>query len=147
MVTCSCSKMKRWTYSVFKIYRKSLWYDKSSLRWRSDLHDSIWNRNTALHTSNNWDSALMYGRSDCKYAITGMGGVHNNHREDRKFWFYSSEVEGYHSSQCKWSGWINWWDGQMNTSLGLNEYIGAVYSIHNNRREDRRWQFCYCEKY
>jgi len=139
-----------WKFSCIRVNwvgSKSLWYDYNLSRWRSDLHDNIWRPNTEFNTINNWDSELNYGWYDCNRAITGIGGVHNNRREDRKFWLYSSDIIGPHSPTCQWTGWVNGWDGQMDTSLVVNQYIGAVYSVHNNRKEDRRWQFCLCTKY
>jgi len=47
-------------------------------------------------------------------------------------------------SQCQMSGYVNNWDGAMDTRLSNIWAFTGAFSFHDNGREDRRWKFLYC---
>ena len=38
-------------------------------------------------------------------------------------------------------GWKNEWDGRLSFSCPSGQHISWVQSIHNNKKEDRRWDY------
>jgi len=103
--------------------------------------------------ANAWDGKLdfwagQYGTySVSNKMITGFYSRHDNHREDRRWRFYTgtgsaSEV------RCDVSGTKNWannWDGPLVFQCPTNEALYGVYSEHDNGKEDRRWKFKCCD--
>ena len=126
--------------------RTRWWYDYNQQRWRTGLHDIIWDSGTDAPLINHYDGVLNYGFTDCSSAIIGIGGVHNNHHEDRKWWVRASVVktDNRQLGDCVWTGYINDWDGGMDYQVGSNQYVSRVYSYHDNGKEDRRWKLCVC---
>ena len=127
----------------------------TSYQWKSDS-DSVWpycgyydcHHYSALYdstylTKNSWDGRLYFYFTGGAYALTGFGGVHNNYKEDRKWWFYMAKVTKAASS-CSWTGYVNGWDAAMNWYTSSNQWIAGVDSYHSNYREDRRWKFYVC---
>jgi len=42
----------------------------------------------------------------------------------------------------KWSGWLNKWDKPVKWCFNCRRTaLDGIYSVHNNRKEDRRWQY------
>ena len=127
--------------------RNVWWYDQSSKRWRDGLHDAIWYKNSQSDVQNGWDGVLDYGWENCATAsaIVGMGGVHDNGREDRRFWFQTAVPNRRASGNCQWTPYINDWDKEMNHQIASNQFISKIYSYQDNHREDRRWRLCLCD--
>ena len=96
-----------------------------------------------LSSVNLYDEKIDFYFDGGGYALTGFGGVHNNHREDRRFWFYIAPVTRP-TSGCSWTGFVNDWDQWMDWNTSFNQYIAGVYSHHDNYREERRWRFYVC---
>ena len=76
--------------------------------------------------------------------ITGFESYHDNHREDRRWRFYSG-VTHLTCDQGGWSGYKNSWDGKLSFSCPDRWVLNGVYSKHDNGKEDRRWKFKCCE--
>merc|ERR1712083_848554 len=80
----------------------------------------------------------------------GMYSVHNNHREDRKFWLYCGSIRGIRvvsgwNAGCRWTdNWQNWYDGNLNFQAPKDNVITGMSSEHSNRHEDRRYKFLTC---
>lgn len=49
-----------------------------------------------------------------KGAITGVYSIHDNHKEDRRFSFKCCQVVNYPIKECKFTNYLNEWDGPMN---------------------------------
>lgn len=47
-------------------------------------------------------------------------------------------------ANCGWTGFVNNWDAVMNFICSDNRMIAGAYSVHDNGREDRRWDFYCC---
>ena len=146
MPVLTFGRCKQLTFSDF-FDRSSWWRDFGQQTWKTGLHDAIWYKNTVDDVLNGWDDELEYGWSDCNEAsaITGIGGVHDNHREDRRWWVKVSPVVGQIvQGQCQWTDFINDWDGSMNHQISSNQFISRIFSYHDSHHEDRRWRLCLC---
>ncbi|KAM9311499.1 hemagglutinin/amebocyte aggregation factor-like [Gastrophryne carolinensis] len=78
--------------------------------------------------------------------LAGLGGYHDNKREDRRWEAYCCQGEVRVTSNCKWSGYVNDFDQYLRWDAPSGFYLTGVQSYHDNHREDRRWQYHYCEK-
>lgn len=97
-----------------------------------------------IEVKNGWDMRLHFYFADGRSALTGFGGVHDNHKEDRRWWFYVAKIKDKTSISCSWTGYVNSWDKAMNWYTLWNQWIAGVDSYHSNYREDRRWRFYVC---
>ncbi|XP_028401918.1 hemagglutinin/amebocyte aggregation factor-like [Dendronephthya gigantea] len=93
---------------------------------------------------NSYDNELLF---QCPYkgVISGVHSKHNNHHEDRLFDFLCCSTKAKWLSNCRWTGYVNTWDGSMNYVVPWNYVLVGAKSHHNNRREDRIWQYRVCE--
>jgi hypothetical protein len=76
--------------------------------------------------------------------LVGLDSYHSNQTEDRVWKAKWCEAEGQCRSSCKWTGYVNDWDGELTLSTG-NQVIAGVRSLHSDKREDRRWEFLLCD--
>lgn len=58
---------------------------------------------TPIEVKNGWDQRLYFYFADGKTALTGFGGVHDNYKEDRRWWYYATTVYGKTSISCSWT--------------------------------------------
>jgi len=79
--------------------------------------------------------------------VTGLYSVHNNKREDRiwKFYYGKTSYSNVACTQQKWTNYINDWDGPLSFYCPTNHAINGFKSVHDNRREDRRWKIGCCK--
>jgi len=92
---------------------------------------------------NNWDAVLNYVCPNQKI-ITGFYSYHHNWKEDRRWRIRCTSSNKKHTN-CRWTGYVNNWDGRMDYRLSnTNQVITGVYSHHNNHKEDRLWKFRVC---
>lgn len=75
--------------------------------------------------------------------MTGFSGVHNNKREDRRFKFRCCLSSGSLGA-CKRSGWVNSYDEDLFFYVPPGRSLVGVKSVHNNKREDRVFNFKTC---
>jgi len=47
-------------------------------------------------------------------------------------------------TNCHWSSWVNGWDATFQYQTPSNTFIAGVHSHHDNHREDRQFDFMYC---
>jgi hypothetical protein len=76
--------------------------------------------------------------------MTGFSSHHHNHNEDRRFTFKCIKFtnQGLSRTQdAEFSVWQNEWDANLDYSSGTNKFITAIHSMHDNVKEDRRFQF------
>ena len=92
---------------------------------------------------NSWDGTLHWDAGK-NGMITGFDSYHDNHREDRRWRFYSG-VTHLTCDQGGWSGYKNSWDGKLSFSCPDRWVLNGVYSKHDNGKEDRRWKFKCCQ--
>ena len=93
---------------------------------------------------NGWDQVFWWdGISDNSFMV-GMSSKHDNRKEDRQFKLYYTNTHNGNLRGC--SGWkkLNSYDGVLNLVLTGDEVIAALYSTHDNRKEDREWQAKTC---
>ncbi|XP_018419433.1 PREDICTED: hemagglutinin/amebocyte aggregation factor-like [Nanorana parkeri] len=94
---------------------------------------------------NNFDQEFSY---TCPFGsvITGVDSYHDNKAEDRRWRFLCCQGEVKATRNCKWSGYVNNFDGYLRWDAPANAYLTGAHSYHDNSKEDRRWNFYYCEK-
>lgn len=91
---------------------------------------------------NGYDGLMNYGCPSNGY-MAGAWSQHSNHHEDRIWRFLCCPLP-LGRSNCRWSCYLNEWDGYMNHYVESGKIIHAAYSHHDNHREDRRWKVLEC---
>ena len=92
---------------------------------------------------NTFDNPLVF-KCPGNQVITGVNSYHSNKYEDRRFGFQCCNVLGRQPRDCYITGNVNDWDGKLTLAVPEGKVIKGAYSNHDNRREDRRWQFEIC---
>ena len=98
--------------------------------------------------SNEWDGDFNWNKGvqieNKNQFLVGLKSHHSNQKEDRIYTALYTSSEHWKLTEC--SGWksVNSWDEPMKVSLAHNEVIAALYSNHNNHREDRQWKIRTC---
>ena len=77
------------------------------------------------------------------YAISNVYGYHDNGKEDRVY-CYSCENTNGNSSSCYRTGYVNHYDCPVAVLCKPNHFFAGVRSIHNNDKQDRRFDFQCC---
>lgn len=77
--------------------------------------------------------------------MNGMMSYHSNYHEDRRFMLQCCKVANKVTKNCYYTGFVNGWDLPMNYDVPAGRAIKGVYSVHDNYKEDRRWQFIVCD--
>ncbi|CAG5115563.1 unnamed protein product [Candidula unifasciata] len=79
------------------------------------------------------------------YLINGMMSYFDNLYKDRRFLVKCCRVYPRSTTNCHFTAkFVNDWDKEMNFSMLVGECIKGVYSVHDNRKQDRRWKFNIC---
>jgi len=91
---------------------------------------------------NSYDNRMDYSCPNNGY-IAGAWSQHDNGREDRIWRFLCCPLT-YGRTNCRWSCYLNEWDGYMNHYVESGKIIHRVFSHHDNGREDRRWKVYEC---
>jgi len=124
---------RKWTLTCgsitpeFIVPNKNDWYEKSE--------------------ENNWDGQIYWkGAANANHGfLVGMSSYHSNSKEDRKYTFFSVRSDNWYTTDCKWRNNVNDWDGKLSWTLGDDEVIGGLYSVHSNKKEDRQWSIQVCK--
>ncbi|XP_022295541.2 hemagglutinin/amebocyte aggregation factor-like [Crassostrea virginica] len=94
---------------------------------------------------NNFDAPVLYTCPNGGY-LNGVSSVHDNKKEDRRYRFRCcTPRSGYYHKNCKWTGYVNNWDETFNYFVPSGYVIRGVNSIHDNKKEDRRFKFEICQ--
>nr|XP_022293948.1 hemagglutinin/amebocyte aggregation factor-like isoform X1 [Crassostrea virginica] len=94
---------------------------------------------------NDFDAPVLYSCPNGGY-INGISSYHHNHYEDRRYRFRCCVPYSRHCHRnCSWTNWVNDWDSYFNYFVPSGYVIRSVHSIHDNHREDRRFQFEICQ--
>jgi len=89
---------------------------------------------------NNWDGNMKYSPGHQATFVSGLGGQHDNGKEDRLFKVMYTQI-GANKARSQWSNWANSWDGDLTYTCPSNMVITGLHSYHDNGKEDRRWKF------
>jgi len=97
---------------------------------------------------NSWDGELDFTCEDDE-VLVGVESVHDNHYEDRRWAAQCARLvpNDRISFSSQWSDWQNSWDGALEFERGFSDVITGLYSVHDNKKEDRRWKFAYVNTY
>lgn len=94
---------------------------------------------------NNWDKPLNFKCSSIRSSIYHIVSEHSNSKEDRRFDFDCRQVPSVVGPiDCSWSGYVNQYDANVLHTCSNGGYLNGVFSIHNNKNEDRRYKFRCC---
>ncbi|XP_063397302.1 hemagglutinin/amebocyte aggregation factor-like [Mytilus trossulus] len=86
----------------------------------------------------------MYFECPRGKAISYLYSTHHNRHEDRK-WALECRSTGSESHSCyKTPHYVNDWDEFFSFECNNSGFICGMDSIHDNRREDRRFRFQCC---
>lgn len=91
--------------------------------------------------ANTWDGMLLFSCPKGK-SIRRIHSIHRNCIEDR-IWAFSCESNSA-AQVCSWTGFVNSYDDLLNFKCPNNGFISGIYSVHSNKREDRRFEFKCC---
>ncbi|XP_012946370.1 dermatopontin-like [Aplysia californica] len=94
--------------------------------------------------ANSWDGPLHH-LCPHNMVVAGVSSYHNNRKEDRLFKFRCCALAGKTITNCYLTNWVNYWDAPMNFQVPPGRAITGAHSVHDNRREDRRWKFNVCD--
>ena len=81
----------------------------------------------------NSDYQLFFATGE---SIRRIHSIHRNCIEDR-IWAFSCESNSA-AQVCSWTGFVNSYDNLLNFKCPNNGFISGIYSVHSNKREDRR---------
>jgi len=119
--TLRCSKIQ----PEFKVTDKNNWFQET--------------------TENKLDGEILWEGAPHDRFLVGMTSDHYNKQEDRKFKFFTTRSDNWFLTDCIWHDKVNKYDGPLDWTLGDDEVIGALYSVHSNSHEDRVWDIQVCK--
>ncbi|XP_041091559.1 hemagglutinin/amebocyte aggregation factor-like isoform X3 [Polyodon spathula] len=95
-----------------------------------------------LRWVNNYDQPFNF-LCPTSQSIKTISSVHNNKHEDR-LWDFTcgATFDGYPS--CSLSSYVNGFDAAFDYTCPGDSVMSGMSSYHENRHEDRRWQFYCC---
>ncbi|KAK6172434.1 hypothetical protein SNE40_016084 [Patella caerulea] len=143
-------------------YDRDIWFacptGKSVTRIKSKHHnwfeDRLWeyscgNRGELgkcqwFYNVNQYDGVLLFkcpnfGR------IVATKSYHNNYYEDRRFSFQCCTPKKVKATECRFTNFVNVYDGYMDYTVPNNKFLRGAYSVHKNFIEDRIWKFEICD--
>ena len=87
----------------------------------------------------------QYHNFVCPYgqSISRVWGWHDNKREDR-IYCYNCQSTGGSGSSCYSTGYVNSFDYPVAVQCKPNYYFAGVRSTHQNKPEDRQFDFRCC---
>lgn len=93
---------------------------------------------------NYWDRLLnvQCGNNQAFYRVKSCYST--QHRDRRWEWNCRNILQNTKFSGCQWTGWQNYYDEPLLFQCPTNKVLTGVKSVHDNRREDRRWAFQCC---
>jgi len=100
-----------------------------------------------ISEENDWDGEIYWrGAANANHGfLVGMTSYHSNSKEDRKYKFFSARSDNWYTTSCVWHKNVNDWDDPLSWTLGDDEVIGGLYSVHSNKKEDRIWTIQVCK--
>ncbi|XP_046350165.2 hemagglutinin/amebocyte aggregation factor-like [Haliotis rufescens] len=102
-----------------------------------------WSPSQSDSYANNYDELLLFQCPD-QGVITGIDSRHSNSREDRQFKFRCCTIPDVMLTECTYTAWQNDYDKTMDFKVPAGKVLRGAFSLHNNKKEDRRWIFTVC---
>ncbi|XP_073247433.1 hemagglutinin/amebocyte aggregation factor-like [Porites lutea] len=96
------------------------------------------------HYVNDYDGPVTF---QCEYNgfITGVQSRYGGGARDRRFHFRCCHKPRYVAYNCKHTTYVNGWDAELKYRVPSGYFLTGAYSYHENRYEDRRWNFKICQ--
>jgi len=89
---------------------------------------------------NGWDGTQNQA-CGTNEVMTGIWSDHSNGAEDRRYRIKCSRINRATIKPFQWSQWANGWDGNLDYTCQRGMAMTAMYSVHSNGAEDRRFKF------
>ena len=70
--------------------------------------------------------------------------VYSHGARDRRWTWHCRNLKKSGSTRCAETDYVNAFDEPLYFMCGKDQYIGGVWSYHDNGREDRRWKIRCC---
>jgi len=114
-------------------------------RWRAGCQWFRWGLKSCRRSGwvNNWRQTINYVCPSGK-VLAGMYSYHWNAREDRRWRFDCCAMKAKRLYRCRWTGYINNWDGRMDYTIPNHYVISRIWSHYHSGRRDRRWRLIIC---
>lgn len=106
-------------------------------RWRLDcgtVTNTLYSYCAWTDYLNRFDEPLNYN-CPTDQVLIGAKSYHNNWFEDRRWGFRCCKANGYKTSNCYQTGYINEWDAEMDFGVTGNRAFVGLYSYHSNQYE------------
>lgn len=95
-----------------------------------------------------FNNKVVYRVCNDGYGIYGVISERDEPSKLGRQWHWQcrklTQVAQNSSQSCYWSRDVNHYNKDISFTCCENEYIGGVYSYHDNSHEDRRWSFYCC---
>lgn len=102
-----------------------------------DIGPPVWDNQYA----NDFDGIMNFNSPGDK-PICGVKSEHNNHREDRIYKFRTCAInDSKYYVDFRQTGVTTAWDDHFRFQCEANKVLVGVYSVHDNDKEDRTFQF------
>ncbi|KAK3804421.1 hypothetical protein RRG08_006720 [Elysia crispata] len=92
---------------------------------------------------NDWDEAITF-MCPPNQLLAGVYSVHNNDFEDRQMKFKCCKDSNYKTYSCELSDYLNEYDEVLDYNVPNGFVLTGWYSVHSNKREDRRHKMETC---
>ena len=110
----------------------------------ASLYDNDWD--TSCYWTdyvNDFDEPVS-SMCSADYAISGIQSYHSNRHEDRRTRFKCCKQQGYKTYSCALTSYLNNYDATLNYNVPQGKVLAGWFSIHSNRKEDRRHKMLVC---
>ena len=101
----------------------------SSCSWKTSLHA--------------YNGELLY---QCPYGvISGLYATYSKNAQDRKFAFYCCYTKQNVQYSCKWTSYVNTFQGYLWYQVPSGYFLTGAKSHHDKEKGDRKWRFLICQ--
>jgi len=126
----------------------SSWYGDRRFDYRCEAHPLLSVSSTTCRWTDDWindyEESINYSCSGAGY-VSGFESKHSNWYEDRKWKVKCCSGSGTCLTECRTTGYVNGWEGDMDFRVPNGYLIKTVRtSEHSYWYEDRRWKFKIC---
>ncbi|KAI3370290.1 hypothetical protein L3Q82_024463 [Scortum barcoo] len=102
-----------------------------------------------LNKNGDWDNELtqvLNRQCPSGQAVSRITSARNNTQKDRLWGISCKTFKGTETTSptCRWSGYVNKYQENMDFKCAINEVIAGAYSTYSIVMKDRRWNFYCC---
>lgn len=97
-----------------------------------------------IQWDNDYQKDLKVQCSD-RQALYQVKSEFSKDKNDRRWQWNCRATTDVSHKDCKWSSYINDWDGPMMQQCGANRFLAGMESYFSGSKRDRRWKMRCCE--